>query len=140
MRYIIILILLTSCGPAAYLKRAERSIAKAKEKGAVVKSDTTFHTFKVEGAKGEFNLGDIVLNRKDFTRDRLVLKDTVIYKDKIKIKVEKEKIQVECPDVKEKVPVVIDTKISAGYTTWDLIKLSIVVLIVGFLLGKVIKL
>lgn len=139
MKYIIILILLTSCGPAAYLKRAERSIAKAKEKGAVVKSDTTFHTFKVEGAKGEFNLGDIIFQRKDNVHERPILKDTIIYKDRIKIKVEKEKIFVECPDVKEEVPVAINTNISAGYTNWDLIKLALVALIVGFLLGKIIK-
>jgi len=139
MKYILILILLTSCGPAAYLKRAERSIAKAKEKGAKVKTDTTFHTFKIEGAKGQFDLGDIILQRKDNVHERPILKDTVIYKDRIRTEIKDNKIFVECPDEEKEVPVAVTTEISAGYTVWDLIKIALFGAVVGFLLGKVIK-
>jgi len=131
---------MSSCGASHYLKKAERSIAKAKEKGAVVKTDTTFHTFKIEGAKGQFDLGDIVLNRKDNIHERPILKDTVIYKDRIRTEIKDNKIFVECPDEEKEVPVAVTTEISAGYTVWDLIKMALFGAVVGFILGKVIKL
>ena len=130
---------MSSCGATHYLKKAERSIAKAKEKGATVKTDTTFHTFKIEGTKGEFNLGDIVLNRTEFAYERPILKDTIIYKNKIKLQVKKETVYVECPEVIKEVPVEVKTEISSGYGVWDIIKWCLFVLIVGFLLGKLIR-
>ena len=125
-------ILLSSCGPSFYLKRAERAIKKAEQLGATVSRDTSFIDKSV-----------VVPEVKTDTIFKPQLGDTIfISKDKLKIKYVKlpgDSVFIEgkceADTVRIKVPVTITKKIKAGATTWDLIILAIVCLIVGFILG-----
>lgn len=148
MKYLLsLLIILSSCSPAWHLQRVQHHIKKAEEKGAVIKSDTTYKVLKFDlrGAKTSFNLGPTILHRKDGVVNNLILKDTIIYKDRIKTEIRDNTIFVECPDeVKEvKVPVAVDNTITAGYTKWQYgtaIAGGIIFgLVIGFILGKIIK-
>jgi len=137
-----------SCGPAWHLKKANQHIQKAKDKGATITSDTTKVkvAFNVPGAKTTFDLGPIVVNRRDGTQFVPVLKDTVIYKDRIKTIIKDNTVAVECPDEVKvvEVPVEVKHNISSGYTTWQVIRYvlggALFALVVGFLLSKIIKL
>lgn len=141
------MLLLGSCGPAWHLQKAEKHLLKAKEKGAKIESDTTFKTvkFNVVGPKATFDLGPILIHRKDGVVYVPILKDTVIYKDRIKLQIQRDSIEVDCPDeIKEvEVPVKVETKIQSGYTKWQygsaIVGGVLFGVIVGFLLGKIIK-
>lgn len=135
MRYIIILLLLISCGPVAKLKRAERLIKKAEEMGAVWHTDTIVQEIKVP-------VPEIVVQEIHHAP----LHDTVrIEKEKLKIKVVRipgDSIFVEgkciADTIIKKVPVTITKTIKAtgGLRWWWLI----VAAAVGMLLGAIIKL
>jgi hypothetical protein len=139
--------ILYSCGPVAHLRIAERHIEKAKQKGATIKGDTTFtkKTFNFKGAETSFSVGGVSFKHGDKTK--YLLKDTVIYKDRIRIKIQhdsvsgKNKVDVKCPDEKkeEMIPVVVND-IDAGYTTWELVGYiggaALVALVVGIIIGK----
>jgi hypothetical protein len=149
MKYLLLMLLLvTGCGPAWHLQKAQKHIDKAKEKGADVASDTTFAKvkFDIVGAKTQFDLGPTIISRQDGTVNKYIIKDTIVYQDRIKTIIKDNKIFVECPDeemVKE-VPVAVDTKLTAGYTKWQygtgIASGLLFGLVVGFLLGKIIKL
>ena len=140
----ILILIMFGCGPTYYLKRSETNLKKAIEKGATVKSDTTYakRTFSFKGAETKLSLTPYIL-RKDGTK--VVYKDTIIFKDKIKLQFKDNFIQVDCPPdtVTVEVPVSVDNQIKAGYTGWYVAKtaiaFSVFALVVGFLLGKLIK-
>jgi hypothetical protein len=71
--YIILLLLLASCGQRFHVKRAEFHLRKAQEKGAQVNLDTTVREvkLKIEGVKVRFIPKPIFLNG-----------DTVYFEDK----------------------------------------------------------
>ena len=143
----ILILVLSSCGPAWHLKEAKKHLQKAEALGASVRRDTIFKEIKfdIKGPNTTVDLGDIILHRKDGVEHRLILKDTIIYKDKIRIEVRDSVQYIECPDslIVEKVPVIVDTDIKHGYTEWQYISAIIggilFGLVVGFLLGKIIK-
>lgn len=141
------LFLLTGCSAAWNLQQAEKHIEKAKQKGADVKSDTTYTKLKFEwkGAKTTFDLGPTILQRKDGVVNKYILKDTVIYKDRIRTEIKDNTVYVECPDEKKEavVPTAIDTTVSAGYTEFQhwsqIVGYSIITLLVGIFFGPAIK-
>jgi hypothetical protein len=144
---LLILVLLSSCGPTWHLQQAKKHIKKAEQKGANIVADTTYKKikFEIDGPKTSFSLGPTVLQRKDGVVNRYVLKDTIIYKDRIKTEIRDNTVYVECPDQEKEVevPVAVDTTIKAGYTKWQLISNAIgaglFMFVVGFLLSKVVK-
>lgn len=146
-KYLILITLLVGCSPAWHLKKAKEHLKKAEIKGAAITADTVFQTktFKVEGASATFNLGPSILHRKDGVTNKYILKDTVIYKDRIKTVIKDNVITIDCPDeeIKEEIPVAINTEIKAGYTKWQygtaIVGGIILGLVIGFILGKVIK-
>lgn len=135
---------LTACGPAALLKHAQRDIEKAKIKGAKIEKTTTFKpiTFTTQGSKAEFNT---IIQQKDGVVNKYILKDTTIVKNRIKFIQKDSTIYVECPEETKtvEVPVEENLKISAGYTKWQygtgIAGGVLFGLVVGFLLGKIIK-
>jgi hypothetical protein len=143
MKYIILLILLSSCGSAHHLRRAERldarkqeQIQKAIAKGAKVKRDTTFKTvtFKVPGVKVEFT--PKVLHDKSqpliFIKDSVITK--VVFRQGINGK-DTVFVATDCPDaeVSEQVPVAINTDIDAkqNWKTMEVIGYIFMALIIG---------
>lgn len=150
MKYLILAlgILLSSCGATAHLKMAKKHLEKAKQKGAIFSGDTLMkkHVWEHKGPKGGFNVGGVTIQKQDgvIVVDRIKLKDTVIYKDKIKFTIKDNYIEAKCPDEKkeELIPVVVND-ISAGYTTWQLIRYLggsvLVAFVAGWLFGKLNK-
>jgi len=145
--FLSLLIIVSACSPAWHLQRIKHHMNKAEEKGASIKTDTTYKTivFDVKGAKTSFDLGPTIIHRKDGVVGRYILKDTVIYKDRIKTEIRDNTVFVECPDeqVEEKVPVAVNTEIKAGYTKWQygtaIVGGILFGLVLGFILGKVLK-
>lgn len=123
----VILWILTSCGPAYHLK-------KAKEKGAEVTTDTIYQDVKVF----------IPLVKLD-TVFRSMPGDTVtIVKDRLQMKYVQIQggtvyLQGKClPDtVKVKVPYAVTTTIKAGYTGWKLAGMILFGLVVGALVAGI---
>lgn len=125
----ILVFALISCGPAWHLK-------KAKEKGAEVVTDTVYQDVKVFIPVVETDTvfrsmpGDTVV----ITKDRLQMKYVQIQGGTVYL-------QGKClPDtIKIKVPYAVTTTIKAGYTGWKLAGMVVFGLVVGFLVGFIIK-
>lgn len=107
MRLLILLLLLSSCGVNYNLRRMAYHKRMAISKGAYLRTDTIF-TDRVEIIPGD---STVVTLPGSHT---VTIKDTVIYQDRIKIRVRRdtirETIQVECPPdtVKIRVPVAVN--------------------------------
>jgi len=106
---ILTIFILSACGPAAKLRRAERLINEAVAAGATVKADTVFVEKVVPGPETTVSV----------PVDRMVLqlRDTVIYQDRIKIRYQLKRdtfrMHVECPQDTIRVPVTIHKSIIA---------------------------
>jgi hypothetical protein len=136
MKYFILLLLLSSCGPTFYLKRAERDLKKAEQLGAKVKSDTVWKEKIVYVPEYKT---DTLIKRVDF-RDTITLETTkVLTKVKVNTVTKEVYIESKCKSdtVKIRVPFTVTKEIKSGHSTWDLIILSIVVLLVGAVLGRI---
>lgn len=144
---LIILIGLSSCGPAHYLKKAERAIEKAKELGADVKKDTIIFHFKSPEIKFETTIRPEWINGSPIS----LSKDTLIAMDKKTGATIKAKIQQShnCPDSCNTIQTVYLSadvppqdqraevpcdQFSTGYTKWDLIILALAMIPGGWLL------
>lgn len=131
--YIIICILLVSCGPASKLKRAERLIAKAEAEGATWKVDTVYREIQVYTPKIEVdtlvqNVTDTIVVQKD----KLITKVKVNYLDReVYIK-----SKCDADTVYQKVyhTITKQIKVKSRPTYWDLIIAVIVALFFGYLL------
>lgn len=124
-----ILWVLTGCGPAYHLK-------KAKQLGAEVKTDTVYHDVKVfiPLVKVDTVFRSMPGDTVTITKDRLQMKYVQIQGGTVYL-------QGKClPDtIKVNVPYAVTTTIKAGYTGWKLVGMIIFGLIVGFLVGWIIK-
>jgi len=136
MRYLILIILLSSCGPTFYLKKAERALKKAEQLGAQVRTDTIY--------KERLVFIDSVRVDSIFTAKQ---GDTVfISKDKLQIKYVRLKgdsvfIEGKCEadTIKIQVPVSVTKEIKSGLGIWTVIQWSLLALIVGFVVSKIWK-
>jgi hypothetical protein len=135
MRYLILVLLLSSCGPGAKLRRAEKLIAKAEQLGAQWRSDTTYQTIEVPVVHVE--LDTMVVTKPNDTiyleKDRLTV-EIIRRADTIRI-------AAEClPDtIKVEVPVRIERDIVAPkpyWTWWKVAGVSLILLIVGMVVGR----
>jgi hypothetical protein len=153
--FLSLLYILMSCkGSAYHLRKAERldarkkaQIDKAIRKGAKIKQDTTFKTvtFKVPGVKVEFTPKVISTKSEPliFIKDSVITK--VVFREGINGR-DTVFVGTDCPDqeVKEKIPVAVNTDIEAkqNWTTLEIIGLSLLIAVIAFLVGyffKVIK-
>lgn len=124
IKYVLIAIILTGCGARFHIQRAIN-------KGAQVTTDTTWTTLKSPGVKVKFE--PKLLNWRDtvyFTKDSVITKvkirtdykDTTIY------------VETKCPDVKKRIPVQVNTTLSAPHKNKWYMWLSIG-LLVGFIIA-----
>lgn len=131
--YIIISILLISCGPSSKLRRAERLIAKAETEGATWKTDTvykeiTVYTPKIEVDTLVQNVTDTIVVQKD----KLITKVKVNYRDRevyIKSKCDTDTVYQKVYHTITK-----QIKVNSRPTYWDLIIAVIAALFFGYLL------
>jgi hypothetical protein len=135
MRWLAIILLMSSCGPSHYLKKAERALKKAEQLGADISADTVYLDREIIVPKTHF---DTVLTEVNFRDTITVVKDRVVTKVKVNTVEKKIFVETECPSdtVKIKVPVRVIRKISAGYSLWELIILAVAALAVGFAAGR----
>lgn len=136
MRVLILLLLLSSCGPSYYLRKADKNLRKAIELGAKVEADTTFAKVKFIAPA----IGFATTIDSPNWSDTLFIKG----KDSIQVKVkkiaatptepEKVYVQVDCPEREGEVevPVAVNKEIKAGYTLYDIIINSLIFLLIGY--------
>jgi hypothetical protein len=131
---ILILVLLTSCGPAWHLKQARKHELKAIAKGAEVKTDTIYITKEVIVPEIKF---DTVLRQVNFNDTIVVEKEKVITRVKVNTVTKEIYVETKCPadTVKIEVPVTIkkEIKVKGGIKWWWLIIAAAAGLIVGWL-------
>lgn len=136
MKYLILALLLSSCSGAQLLKKAERLIRKAEQKGAKWSYDTTFQMVKLKT--------DPI--KVQFTPKPLIFNDTIVFRDTItnvvtKVLVREKTVAAatDCPPQEKivKVPVTVIKTIKAKIpiTWWD----YIIGLIIAFAVGFVVR-
>lgn len=134
---IALVVLLSACGATHKLRKADRLIKQAIALGAVVKADTVYSE-SIVYKKGDSTTVFVPVKQ---------LKDTVIYKDRIKtsIRIVRDtlKVHVECPSdtIKIKVPVTVTRTIMVPPSDkWKIIALTLsAVLILLVSLGLLLK-
>lgn len=140
MKYFIIaLVILTSCGPQAKLRRAERLIAKAEAQGARWKSDTVFVEKQIITRERHI---DTLIQRVDFRDTITVIQDKVVTKVKINTVTKEVFIDTECPPdtVKISVPVVVNREISAKKRSWTFyVAWALLLIIAAFVTGYLVR-
>lgn len=135
MRLLIFIILLSSCGVNYNLRRMAYHKRMAIAKGAYLQADTIY-TDRVEIIPGD---STVVTLPGSHT---VTIKDTVIYQDRIKIRVRRdtirETIQVECPPdtIRIRVPVAVtETLCPPPDNKWKWISAGLLIMLVALLLG-----
>ena len=118
------------------LKRAERLISQAEQLGVKWHTDTIKTKFKFEGANATFNW-NMVLNRKESTRERPVFNDTTIYINKIKFQKKDSLIYIKCPDNEGEVPTVITKEIKTGTSVLEVVQVAVLVGLLCLIIGAV---
>lgn len=135
-RIVIVLFALSlfACSPSFLLKRSERLKKRAIERGAKIERDTVWRTTPVF-IKGPSATFPLLLKPSFIGQTRYVLKDTIMWRNKIKVEIRDNYINVECPDSTATIrtPTVINENVSAGYTWWDLVKAGIFGTVLGAL-------
>lgn len=129
--YLIAIILLASCSPAAKLRKAKRLIAQAEASGLEWKSDTVFQEVKVIVPEIKF---DTVVRNVDFRDTILITKDKVVTRVKVNT-VEKEVfVETKCPEkvVIKKVPYAVSREINVGDSFWTNFKQALLWIAIGF--------
>jgi len=112
-----LIILTASCGPNYHLKRSQYHKRMAIAKGAEIKSDTVY-TDRVVITPGDSTVVTLP------GANTVTFRDTVIYQDRIKIRVRRdtlrETIHVECPPdtVRISVPIAVHETIKCGIPWW----------------------
>jgi len=135
LRYLVILILLTSCGSASQLKRAKRLIDKATP-GAMVVSDTVWQDRVVVIPERRI---DTLVSNVDFRDTIFVTRDKVVTKVKVNVMTKEVYVDTKCPEIIKivKVPTVVNRSISAGYTKAGLIWRASLAFILGVIVGTI---
>jgi hypothetical protein len=139
MRFLILLIILSSCSSANKLRRAEKLISKAEELGAKWRVDSV--QVEVPVIVPEIRVDSIFVAKPGDS--------VVIFKDRLKVILKRMAkdtimIQAEClaDTIRVKVTKTVTKTIQAksGYTLWEMIILGIAALAVGYVAGRFIKL
>ena len=134
--FITIATISASCGPAHYLKKADRALKKAEQLGAKITPDTVYidRTYIVPE-----RTVDTLLLRVNFTDTIRMETEKVKWKTKVNTVTRTIYTQVTCkPDtIKIKVPVTVEKEIKAGYGQWHLSLVALWCLILGAIIGRV---
>lgn len=132
----LIMISLSSCGPAHYLKKAERALKKAEQLGADISADTIWKTLEIPVPEIKTDTifesleGDTVVIQKD----RLKIKYVNLPKDSVYIYAECASDTIYFDN-----PTTVYREISAGYTLWELVILAIAALAVGYIVRVLVQ-
>lgn len=124
-----IIVVLTSCSPNFYVKKAERALKKAEQLGVTVKPDTIYITREIITPEYKY---DTLIKQVDF-RDTIRITDTRV-ETKIKINYLTKEVYIENkvkPDtLKIEVPITVTKEIHSGYSLWDLLIIVAIALLV----------
>lgn len=136
---LIVLLLSTGCSSTWHLRKAQLHMDRAKQKGAQIESDTVYKKlrFIINGPSTSINLTPLI--GKTNIPGRSFIKDTIIYKDRIRVEFKDREIKVVCPDEDKeiKTPVAVNTQIKSGFTLWNLISTGFILFVIGFLVSKI---
>jgi hypothetical protein len=134
MRYLILIFLLTSCGPTFYLKKAERALKKAEQLGAKTGVDTIYaeRLVFVDSIRVDSIFSSKVDDTVYLTKDRLKVKYVRLPGDSVFIEG-----RCEADTIKIQVPVSVTKTIESGYTAWDIIRWCLVIAIIAVLVSKI---
>lgn len=147
---LLIVTLMSSCGPAYHLRKAKHHWNKAIEKGAETTVDTTWQTVPV--IVPEFTFETILkpdwhyhyipttdtLKREDpATGAKVAVKvdlnegcpEDCVQKISVKAEVPRDTVYADCPTS-------VNMTAKAGHTNWDLVILAIAVAAAGYLVGR----
>lgn len=115
MRYLLIILLLTSCTSSWHLKQAKKHLLKAEQKGATVRVDTVFKDVITERSITD----TVTVLKYNFLTDTITV-ETVRWKSKLKLDTVHHTLfqQVECKPDTIRVPVQIITTIKAKSIPW----------------------
>ncbi len=133
-KFLLLLLILSSCSATNLLKRADRLIKKAELKGATWSADTVYKEVIVHVP--ELKVDTVVA----FTYDTItIVKDNIITKVKIDERTKKIYIttEQEAKKVYVRVPYTVTRTIKAGYTGWQVIGGSLFAFVVGAILSKI---
>jgi hypothetical protein len=130
---IILLLLLSSCGPNFYLKKAERALKKAEQLGAKVTADTIYkeRLVFVDSIRVDSIFTSKVGDTVYISKDRLKVKYVRLPGDSVFIEG-----KCEADTIKIQVPVMVNKEIKSGLGVWDVIKWALFALVIGALLCK----
>ena len=133
---LLIIFLLSSCGPTFYLKKAERALKKAEQLGAQVQVDTIYkeHLVFVDSIRVDSIFTSKVGDTVYISKDRLKIKYVHLKGDSVFIEG-----KCEADTVKIQVPVSVTKEIKSGLGIWTVIQWSLLALIVGFVVSKIWK-
>ena len=133
MRYLLIILLLSSCS-------AQYHIKKAQQKGALIKTDTVYQDVLTERT-----ITDTLVQVKDHFLSDTITVETLRWRTKTKIDTVLKTVyqQVECKPDTVRVPVAINTEVDCpackGLKRWQVILLSIGIFLLAFVLGYIIR-
>ena len=134
MKYLILLILLTSCNANFYLKKAERALKKAEQLGAKTRIDTIYSERLV--FVDSIRVDSIFTAKAGDTvrifKDRLSVKYVRLPGDSVYIEG-----KCEADTVKINVPVSVVKEIKSGLSVLVVVQWSVLALIIGVVLCKV---
>lgn len=139
MKYLlIILLILTSCGPTAKLRRAEKLIAKAEKQGASWKSDTVFIEKQIVTRERHV---DTLIQRVDFRDTITVIRDNVVTKVKVNTVTKEIFVDVKVPadTIRVEVPVIVNKTIKAGKGFWFYAIRGLLLAILAFVAGYLLR-
>lgn len=131
-----VLLFLTSCGPSAKLRRANRLIKSAEASGLEWKSDTVYQVVEVVVPKIEF---DTVFRQVNFIDTLVVTRDRAITRIKINTVTREVYVKTKCPEQTKRVKVVhtVTRKIHVKPSFWYDLKLVSLGIFIGLVAALV---
>lgn len=125
-----VLLFLTSCGPSAKLRRANRLIKSAEAAGLEWKSDTVYQVVEVVVPKIEF---DTVFRPLHFRDTLIVTRDRAVTRIKINTVTREVYVKTRCPEQTKRIKVVhtVTRKIHVKPSFWYDLKLVALGIFIG---------
>lgn len=135
MKYLFLIVLLSSCSASWHLKQAERHIRKAQIMGAKERIDTVFITKEIVIPQVKV---DTLFKRVDFRDTITLVKDKVITKVKVDTITKAVYISTVCPPdtLKIEVPFTVTKEVYSGWPWWWLLIAICGGLTLGLILRK----
>lgn len=133
---LILSVLISSCGPNHYLRKANKAWGKAIAKGAIVKSDTLW---KVMEVPVPIITKDTVFKVKSFHDTITINQDNIITRFKYDTVSQIMYLESQCisDTIRIKTPVIVNKEIKTPRGFWYYFKFIAIALVVGFILGAI---